>query len=50
MYLSNLSQLADVTAQQRREMDEQLGRLVSMWTRRVPGRRRSANSHRREPI
>jgi hypothetical protein len=44
MYVSNLSQLVDVTDRQRREMDEQLGRLASIWTRRMHGRRRPARS------
>ncbi|HEX5119054.1 MAG TPA: hypothetical protein VFW65_28025 [Pseudonocardiaceae bacterium] len=40
MYVSTLSQLADVTDRQRRERDEQLGRLASAWIRRTRGRRR----------
>ena len=44
MYVSNLSQLADVTDRQRRQMDEQLGLLVSIWTRRARGRRRRTHS------
>jgi hypothetical protein len=46
MYVSNLSQLIDVTDRQRREMDEQLGRLASIWSRRVHGQRRPARSRR----
>jgi hypothetical protein len=46
MYISNLSQMADVSDRQRREMDEQLGQLASRWTRRAHGRRRPARSHR----
>ncbi|HEX3649096.1 MAG TPA: hypothetical protein VHV49_11760 [Pseudonocardiaceae bacterium] len=40
MYVSTLSQLAYVTDRQRREQDERMGQLASIWTRR--GRRRSS--------
>jgi hypothetical protein len=49
MYVSNLSQLVDVTDRQRREMDEQLGRLASIWSRRLPGRRRQPAPERCGP-
>jgi hypothetical protein len=42
MYVSNLSQLVDMSDRQRREMDQQLGRLASTWSRRVHRRRRPA--------
>jgi hypothetical protein len=40
MYVSTLSQLADVTDRRRREMDERMGRLASSWVRRTRARRR----------
>lgn len=50
MYMSNLSQLVDVTDRQRREMDEQLGRLASIWTRRAHARRRPARTRQTQSV